>query len=371
MAFQDVLKQPEQDALQRFGPVFRVLNRAVADGVFPGCAFGVLDAEGAVFAGAVGRQTYAADSSAIVPNTVYDLASVTKVVATTTMAMLLWQRGLLNLDAPIARSLPAFLQHDPARAAVTIRHLLAHSSGLAGYARLFETCSTPGALFAACLAMPLESAPGMRVEYSDIGFILLGRVLEEIAGESLDAYCQREIFKPSGMQAIGFNRKSGERSAIPPTEDDQVFRHRVIQGEVQDENCWVLGGVSGHAGLFGHVDDVLKLAGAVLLSGSQSLFTSETMNCFSQKSNLPPESSRALGWDTPSQPSSSGNMFSARSIGHLGYAGTSLWIDLAEPCAVVLLSNRTWPTRENQKIKQLRPKFHDAVRQCLVGRSTS
>jgi CubicO group peptidase (beta-lactamase class C family) len=363
--------EPIRDAEQRFWPVFAVLKEAVSYGVFPGCAFGVIDGSGEVFTGAAGRQTYAADSPVVEPTTAYDLASVTKVVATTAMAMLLWQRGLLELDAPVVRWLPAFQSGDAARTAVTVRHLLTHSSGLAGYARLFETCATPETLFDACLAMPLETAPGTRAEYSDIGFILLGRLLEVIAGEPIDIFCQREIFLPLGMTTAGFNPAIARRSAIPPTEDDEVFRHRVIQGEVQDENCWVLGGISGHAGLFGQVDDVLRLARAVLWSDSRSILTVDTVNCFAQRANLPPGSSRALGWDTPSQPSSSGSLFSARSIGHLGYAGTSLWIDLADRCAVVLLSNRTWPTRENQRIKELRPKFHDAVRQCLVGSSTS
>ena len=333
------------------------------------------DKHGASVCGAVGRQTYAVDSPLIVPGTVYDLASLTKVVATTAMAMLLHQRGLLELDAPIVRWLPAFLQGKPERAAVTIRHLLAHSSGLAGYARLFESCATPEALWQACLAMPLEAAPGTRAEYSDIGFILLGGILERIAGEPIDLFCQREVFLPLGMKTAGFNPSAKLRNEIPPTEDDLVFRHRIIQGEVQDENCWVLGGVSGHAGLFGNAGDILAFAVAMLPAGEGGLFTAETIETFSRRSELPAGSSRALGWDTPSFPSSSGTMFSARSIGHLGYAGTSIWIDrgtdLVEPCAIVLLTNRTWPTRENQKIRQIRPAFHDAVRQCLLAPSTS
>jgi CubicO group peptidase (beta-lactamase class C family) len=153
---------------------------------------------------------------------------------------------------------------------------------------------------------------------------------------------------------------------IPPTEDDQSFRHRVIQGEVQDENCWVLGGVSGHAGLFGDALDILKFSLAVLSPASSRLFEPETISLFASRVNEPAGSSRALGWDTPSAPSSSGVFFSTDSIGHLGYAGTSLWIDREAGCAVVLLSNRTWPTRNNQKIKDLRPVFHDAVRKLVL-----
>lgn len=357
---------------RRYAAVYSLLERAVEDGVFPGCAFGVMDEHGVTVRGAVGRQTYAVDSPSITPDTVYDLASLTKVAATTAMAMLLDQRKLLQLDTPVVEILPAFMQGQTERAAVTIRHLLAHSSGLAGYARLFEGCSTPEALWQACLAMPLEAGPGTRAEYSDIGFILLGGVLERIAGEPIDVFCRREIFLPLRMNRTGFNPGEAIRSAIPPTEDDRVFRHRVIQGEVQDENCSVLGGVSGHAGLFSNIGDILRFSKAIQIP---ELFDEETVELFSSRTNLPPGSSRALGWDTPSSPSSSGTMFSERSIGHLGYAGTSLWIDrgtkLVAPCAIVLLANRTWPSRENQKIKQLRPVFHDTVRQCLLGHTAS
>ena len=356
----------------RFGPVFPLLEAAVAEGVFPGCAFGVLDMDGLVFTAAVGRQTYAADAPSILPGTLYDLASVTKVAATTAMAMLLWQRKQFQLDQPMADWLPEFLQGERLgqRASVTIRHLLSHSSGLAGYARLFEYNRTAEELWSACLAMPLEVQPGTRVDYSDLGFILLGRVLERIAGGPLDVFCRREIFLPLEMQNTFFQPPGNLRSSIPPTEDDRVFRHRVIQGEVQDENCFVLGGVSGHAGLFGSSGDLLQFARAILYPGDfcitgPGLFTAETVGTFSQRANLPPGSSRALGWDTPSDPSSSGRMFNVQSIGHLGYAGTSIWIDLEKRCAVVLLANRTWPSRENQKMKQLRPIFHDVVRRCL------
>ena len=372
----DEVRQPWVDRAQpRFAPVYDLLEQAIIDGVFPGCAFGVRDEHGDVVRGAVGRQTYAADSPLITPDTVYDLASVTKVVATTAMAMLLYQRKLLDLDAPIVRWTPAFFQHEPQRAAVTIRHLLAHSSGLAGYAKLYETYSTPDAIVQACAAMPLEAAPGTRAEYSDIGFILLGRILEIIADESIDSFCRREIFDPLGMENTCFQPRSDLKRSIPPTENDRVFRHRILQGEVQDENCFVLGGVSGHAGLFSNVGDILRFAEAILRPGPDRLYLDKTVEVFSTRTNLPPGSSRALGWDTPSQPSSSGTMFSTRSVGHLGYAGTSVWIDCgaphSKPCAVVLLTNRTWPTRENQKIKQLRPAFHDAVRGCLLGTSTS
>ena len=307
----------------------------------------------------VGGFTYEHSTEAVNASTVYDLASVTKVIATTSMAMLLYQRGQLSLDQSLVQILPAFAQGESsggARHQVTLGMLLAHTSGLAGYVRLFESARNREELLDACLSLPLEAAPGSRSEYSDPGFILLGHALEGIAGESLEDFCSRELFLPLGMSSTCFRPPSGWRPAIPPTEEDLTFRHRIIQGEVQDENCFVLGGASGHAGLFSNALDPLLYA-QCLLSGQ--LFTSETIRIFTTR--VLPDSSRALGWDTPSQPSSSGKFFSRHSAGHLGYAGTSLWIDFERQLAIALLTNRTWPHRQSQDIRAIRPAFHDAV----------
>jgi len=190
-------------------------------------------------------------------------------------------------------------------------------------------------------------------------------VLEGIAGEGLEAFCAREVFSPLSMTSTCFRPPSDWRSAIPPTEEDLTFRHRVIQGEVQDENCFVLGGIGGHAGLFSNALDPLLYAQCLLDQGR--LFNSETVQLFTTSAQMPPHSSRALGWDTPSQPSSSGKFFSRHSAGHLGYAGTSLWIDFEHHLAVVLLTNRTWPHRQSQAIRTVRPAFHDAVMEALKG----
>jgi serine-type D-Ala-D-Ala carboxypeptidase len=371
-------------ARSRFPAAFDVLESAIRDRAFPGCAFGVLTRDPnllpAPIAGALGRFTYDPDSPAVTPATIYDLASVTKVVSTTAAAMLLHQRGQLELDQPLAGLLPAFVSGrtaaDPAHR-VTLRHLLAHSSGLPGYVELFRTSSTPEALLAACLRLPIEAEPGTRAEYSDPGFILLGKALEVLmrethADDDLAAFAAREIFHPLGFESSRFNPPEPLRNTIPPTEVDQTFRRRVIQGEVQDENAFVLGGVAGHAGLFSNVPDLLRFAGEILSATAPEkssasparLFTPQTIALFSQRQD-PPGSSRALGWDTPSENSSSGHHFSPRSIGHLGFSGTSLWIDLDAGVAIVLLTNRTWPHRESQKTRQARPAFHDAVRTAI------
>jgi CubicO group peptidase (beta-lactamase class C family) len=352
----------------RFAEAYSVLGQAISEQAFPGAVFGVL-AEGKVVAlDGVGAFTYDPQAPLVTPSTVYDLASVTKVIATTSMAMLLYQNGALALDQPLVHFLPRFAQGEAAgsvRHQVTLRMLLAHASGLPGYVRLFEGNEGREELLAACLRLPLQSPPGSQAEYSDPAFILLGEVLEGIAGEGLEAFCARQVFTPLSMTSTRFRPPGDWRSAIPPTEEDLTFRRRVIQGEVQDENCFVLGGIGGHAGLFSNALDPLLYAECLLSDGR--LFSSETVQLFTTRTQMPPNSSRALGWDTPSQPSSSGKFFSRHSAGHLGYAGTSLWIDFEHHMAIVLLTNRTWPGRQSQAIRMVRPAFHDAVMKALKG----
>jgi serine-type D-Ala-D-Ala carboxypeptidase len=359
----------------RFEPAVRVLESAIAQRAFPGCAFGVLAGGGVVLSGALGRFTYEDHAPAVMVQTVFDMASVTKVAATTAMAMLLHQRGRLDIDLALGEVLPGFVVGRPAgdRARhVKLRHLLAHSSGLPGYVQFFKTSPSPAKLFQNCLELPLEAEPGTRAEYSDPGFILLGKALEVIAGESLARWTHREIFAPLGMTATRFSPAPHSRPSIPPTEEDTTWRHRVIQGEVQDENAAVLHGIAGHAGLFSNVPDLLRFAGAISRAGerpgaeggSNSLFDRAMVEIFSERQQ-PEGNSRALGWDTPSQNSSSGKHFSPHSIGHLGYSGCSLWMDLKDHIAVLLLTNRTWPDRSNELIRETRPAFHDAIREAL------
>jgi CubicO group peptidase (beta-lactamase class C family) len=247
---------------------------------------------------------------------------------------------------------------------VKLRHLLAHNSGLPGYVEFFRTATTPAALFRACLELPLDAEPGARAEYSDPGFILLGKALEVLTREHIAPWVRREIFEPLGMGSTGFCPAPSTRAAIPPTEEDRSLRGRRIQGEVQDEHAWILKGAAGHAGLFSNVPDLLRFAGAVLEAGGNGLFDEATVEQFATR-QAPLGSSRALGWDTPAEKSSAGSRFSKHSIGHLGYSGCSLWIDRDAEVAVVLLTNRTWPDRSNQLIREVRPAFHDAVRAAI------
>jgi CubicO group peptidase (beta-lactamase class C family) len=242
--------------------------------------------------------------------------------------------------------------------------LLTHSSGLPAYEKLFLRAQTKDKLLSAALATPLTASPGAQAEYSDIGFIILGSALERIAEESLDHFCQHEVFGPLAMTHTAFNPPLAWRPSIVPTADEHSFRHRIIQGEVQDENASVLDGVAGHAGLFATAENIATFA-HTMLAGGRPILRPETLALFTRRESSPPDTSRALGWDTPSSPSQSGKYFSTNSFGHLGYTGTSLWIDPERQLSITLLTNRTWPDCGNQAIKQLRPKFHDAVIEAL------
>jgi CubicO group peptidase (beta-lactamase class C family) len=352
----------------RFAAARAILEDAVRDRAFPGSAYGVLLNDEIVALDSVGRFRFDEDSQDVLPDTVFDLASVTKVMATTSMAMLLFDRGILDLETPIGEILPGFVVGRAAgsgKERVTMRMLLAHSSGLPAYARLFEQHTSSNALLRACLQMPLEAAPGTRAEYSDIGFILLGKALEVLAGDTLTKFCQREVFKSLALTSTYFCPPLSICTQIPPTENDTTFRRRVIQGEVHDEHAFVLGGCGGHAGLFASAHDVLRFAACILAEGRTAgglrLFQPSTVKLFATRQTHPLGTSRALGWDTPTAPSSSGKYLSPSSVGHLGYTGTSLWIDPERNLAVVLLTNRTWPDRSNKAIQQVRPAFHDAI----------
>jgi CubicO group peptidase (beta-lactamase class C family) len=357
-----------EDQEKVFRRSFQVLEEAIENRAFPGASVAITQSGKLVALKALGRFTYDANSPPVGSGTVFDLASISKVVATTSMAMILYERGLLDLEMPVGGVVPEFVGgssgDDPRRREVTFRRLLAHSSGLPAYEKLYLRATAKEELLRASLSVPLKKAPGTHAEYSDIGFILLGIALERIAEDALDRFCQREVFGRLGMVHTAFNPSPSWKSQIPPTADDQIFRKRVIQGEVQDENASVMGGVAGHAGVFSSAADVGIFALAMLNSGA-TIVRPETLAEFTCRENSPAGTSRALGWDTPSAPSQSGKHFSPASFGHLGYTGTSLWIDPERKLSITLLTNRTWPDCSNQAIREIRPRFHDAVFESL------
>jgi len=386
----------EQD--DTFSSGFSILKDAIADRAFPAASVAVTHADNLVALRAFGRFTYQEVVAppfsrslreggdldlCVTPATLFDLASVTKAVATTTMAMLLYERGLLELEAPVAGVVPEFLanecgEDDPRRRDVTFRMLLAHASGLPAYEKLFLNAHSREDLLRAAFTTSLSTAPGTRAEYSDIGFIVLGTALERMAEEALDSFCQREVFGPLRMSSTTFNPPKESRDKIPPTADERsekedgagaparsTLRQRIIQGEVQDENASILGGVAGHAGLFSTAEDLARFANAMIHGGSPIL-RPETVALFTRRESTPAGTSRTLGWDTPSAPSQSGKHFGSGSFGHLGYTGTSLWIDPERQLSITLLTNRTWPDCGNQAIRQIRPRFHEALVEHLI-----
>ncbi len=348
----------------RFANAFEILNKGIAERAFPGASVAVTHRGKLVALRAAGRFTYEPSSCEATVATLFDIASISKVTATTSMAMILYERGLLDLDAPVTAFVPEFSGTDLRRKDVTVRMLLAHSSGLPGHVKLFQDASNKEELLLRAFAVGLNTWPGTRTEYSDIGFIVLGVLLQRIADESLDRFCQREIFGMLGMAHTTFNPPTMRRSAIPPTSQSDNFRNRIIQGEVYDENASMLGGVAPHAGVFSSAGDLAIFANA-MLHGGRPLVRPETLKLFTGRQSSPPGTSRALGWDTPSFPSQSGMHFSANSFGHLGFTGTSLWIDPQRELSIALLTNRTWPDSSNQRIKQVRPMFHDAILEAL------
>jgi len=359
-----------QDQGRIFAAAFKILEQAIEHCAFPCASVAITDSGQLVALKTFGHFTYDEESPIVTPETVFDLASVSKVLATTSMAMILYERGLLDLDAPVIGVVPEFAGEDARRREVTFRMLLAHSSGLPAHEKLYLQAQSREELIRAAMRVPLKADPESNADYSDVGFIVLGLALERLAEEPLDVFCQRELFGPLGMSQTAFNPPAAWKFRIPPTADDRIFRKRIIQGEVFDENASLMGGVSPQAGVFSTAFDTALFA-EVMLSGGTPIFRPETLAVFTRRETSPAGTSRALGWDTPSAPSQSGKYFSSSSYGHLGYTGTSLWIDPERQLSVTLLTNRTWPDCSNQAIREVRPRFHDAVAEALGDRVVS
>jgi serine-type D-Ala-D-Ala carboxypeptidase len=358
-----------------WNPVTSFLDSAIAAGAAPGAVLGVSVA-GQRYVYASGRLTRDEPAPAE-PTTVYDLASLTKVVGLATAVMLAVDDGKLELDAPVQRYVPAF--EGEGKEGVTIRLLLAHGSGLPPWRPLFREAETREQAFALADTTALSSPPGTTDVYSDLGMIVLTQAVEAVYHERLDSLLARRIFQPLGMTSVGF-LPTAERGRIAPTELDP-WRGRVLRGEVHDENAARLDGVSGHAGLFGSAPDLLTFAewmiggwyGGTAVRGDEVAagftavpsFRRSVFQEFTRRQNLIPGSSRALGWDTPSPGSSAGDLLSPESIGHTGFTGTSLWIDPQHRLAIVLLSNRVNPTRDNSAWAPVRATIADLVMTTL------
>lgn len=341
----------------------RILQAGVRDSAFPGAVAVVGTRDGAAVMVRAGRLDWRA-SRPPDDRTLWDLASLTKVVGLTSAMMVLVEEGRVALDAPVQQYLPEW--QGPGKAGVTVRHLLTHSSGLPAWRPLYKEADDPASALALAVHTPLDTAPGVRMVYSDLGAILLGLVVERASGRPFEQFLHERVFGPLGMKETRFRPPAALRERIAPTEIDP-WRQRHLRGEVHDENAFALGGVSAHAGLFSSARDLVRLARLYLNDGrldGRRLVTPATIDLFTAVAN-PALSHRALGWETPNGSNSAGRLMSARSFGHTGFTGTSLWIDRDRGVFVLLLSNRVNPTRERRRIGDVRVAVADAVMRAL------
>lgn len=371
-----------------FDAVDNATEEAVQQGVFPGAVLLVGRGQEVIYERAFGSRSLVPAQSPMQLSTIFDVASLTKPLATTIAMMLLVSDKTLRLDDQVTRFVPSF--GVCAKSPTTVRHLLSHSSGLPAWKPYYEevmTVENSGrANFISSRAAksyvleqihrekPL-SQPGTQVLYSDLGFIVLGEIIENITGSNLDAFCHDRIYEPLGLRSTIFveltqlatAQTEAPENIFAPTEICP-WRKRVLCGQVHDDNAFAVGGIAGHAGLFSSARDIHAIVARLdgCLRGRHSFLPQSVVQEFFTRDRSVSDSTRALGWDTPTpKKSASGIHFSQKSVGHLGFTGTSLWWDLEKDCHVILLSNRIHPTRHNEQINQFRPRIHDLIMQVI------
>ena len=351
----------------RFAPAFATVDSWVAKGAFPGAVLAVGQHGRLVALKAFGRIASSAGAPPMPVDALFDLASLTKVIGTTTAAEILYDRHQLDLDAPVVRYLPEF-GAVPGHDRITVRDLLTHSSGLQSADMSWQYAKDRQGILQRLYAMPATDPPGTVFAYRDTNLILVGEIVARLSGQPLDRFLAREVFGPLGMKDTGFRPSPTLLPRIAPTEQDDRFRHMLVRCVVHDENAYVMGGVAGHAGLFSTARDLATFAELYLDHGSyrgKRLIKASTIDLFETRQNMPPGSSRALGWDTPTAGGFAGPLASPRAIIHTGFTGTSIYIDPARDAFVILLTNRVNPTRNNMLISQARPAIHTAVLSIL------
>jgi CubicO group peptidase (beta-lactamase class C family) len=362
------------------------MNQAVEENVFPGAVVLIAHHEKIVFQGAFGYSRLIPEKVPMTTGALFDIASLTKPVATATACMLLIHRGDLKLEDPVHKIISNFGNGDKDN--VTIFHLLTHSSGFRAWRPLYKEVfpeakdhpertgddQTRQAIYGLIHKEPLSYPTGTQSLYSDLNFILLGEIIEKITGMRLDRFCDREIFSKLKLgetfylpwrDEISQTRMKGK---IIAATEDCPWRRKILVGVVEDENAYALGGVSGNAGVFSTASDLYRFLEILLHadSGDSAHFPPKLVHLFLKRNSDVPKSSWAFGWDTPSAPSASGKYFSANSFGHLGYSGTSIWADRDQKLAVILLTNRVHPTRKNDRIKKFRPEIHDLIYKAVA-----
>lgn len=375
-------------------PLTRALEQGVAERLFPGAAAALYQHGELLHLSCTGAAQLLPEWRSLTLETHFDLASLTKILATAPAVLRLCALGLLELDERVARYWPGFASGG--KGEVTVRHLLAHTSGLAPYRPLYLTLDgglrKGGAEEVERLLEqePLEAAPGERALYCDLGFMALGLLVERVAREPLEQFVWRELFEPLGLVTLGYRPLDGRplpqvslaatgltrpREPAPgqPPLPETIALRPSSPGEVDDDNAYLMGGVAGHAGLFGTAQEVALFGARILdeLNGAGRLGAKALWEEFARRQG-PSGSTRALGFDTPSESGSSVGTRMARegTLGHLGFTGTSLWLDRGRQLSIALLTNRTHPSRANEGLKLFRPRFHDAVAEAVDTRRT-
>ena len=398
----------------RLAEIDALVVRALADSAAPGAVLAIGRHGRFVRLRGYGKLDWAESAGPADTRSIYDLASLTKVVGTTTAAMLLMDEGSLDLDAPVVDYLPWWAAGDPAKENVTVRHLLLHRAGLPPFRLFYLEMEGRDAYLSAIGGLELDYEPGTRTVYSDIGFMTLAFIIERVSGQGLDEFLEERVWDRLGMRDTGFRPAGVLRNRIAPTEVDTVFRNMHVHGVVHDENAYAIGGVAGHAGLFSTTSDLAVLAQALLdggrvvgceredsdsvevvgnggarlrdtvpreadassemicaagSAGTVRLVSAETVRAFTRRFDS--QASRAMGWDTPGDRSSAGDYFTRSAFGHTGFTGTSIWIDPELDMFVVLLTNRVNPTRNNDKHIPLRRAVHDLAARAITDLEVS
>ena len=350
---------------------FAVIDSAILNKIFPGAQIFISKGENILAHKGFGSYTYDLNSRKVDTSSIYDIASITKVMSTVPLSMKLSEKKKLSINSYVNEYFPTF--KGKYKDQVKIKHLLTHSSGIKGYVQYFKVkeVNDEEDIISEILNRDLEFMPGEEFEYSDLGFILLKNIIEKSNRSDFESLASRWIYTPLNMNNTYFNPDKNIKNIVVPTEYDSIYRNRLVQGEVHDENAFMIGGVSGHAGLFSNAWDIAIFGKLFLNEGvwlGKRHFNSSTIRKFLKKQNMPIGSDMALGWDTPSlYGSSAGDYFSNESFGHLGFTGTSLWVDKKNEIIIVLLTNRVHPSRDKKGIYGIRREFHNKVMQEILN----
>lgn len=348
-----------------FKDVDILINKAIENRAFPGAVVLIWKDGKTIYEKAFGNFTYDDNSSKVNTQSIYDLASLTKVIATTTATMICYDRKLFSLDDKVTKYIPQFAVNGKEN--ITIKNLLLHNSGLPAWKKFYGRNLTYDDVIKEIFSSELDYKTGEKTVYSDLGIIILGKIIEKVTAKSLDVFCSDKIFIPLKMESTFFNPVDSIKKLCAPTEADNYWRMKTLQGEVHDETSAMLNGVAGHAGLFSTANDISELISVLMHKGKfehKEFIKQSTVELFTKRSSE--ESTRAIGWDTKSDSgSSAGNYFSKNSFGHTGFTGTSIWADPQRNLFVVFLTNRVYPTRDNMKIIKVRPMLHNAIIKSL------